>query len=90
MGAAVFLDRDGVLIEDVHLLTDPDDIQILKGVPQALKRLKEAGYMLIVVTNQPVVARGLISERDVEDINIKFQQSFKYSGKTIIINYREL
>ena len=59
LNAAIFLDRDGVLIEDVHLLTDPGDIRILEGVPQALRRFHEAGFRLIVISNQTVVARGL-------------------------------
>ena len=62
---AIFLDRDGVLIEDVHLLTNSAQIHILDGVPSALQSLKKAGYWLIVVSNQPVVARGLLSEQDL-------------------------
>lgn len=66
---AIFLDRDGVLIEDVDLLTRPDQIHIYAGVPQALAALSAAGYLLFVVTNQTVVARGLATEGDVEDLN---------------------
>ncbi len=66
---AVFLDRDGVLVEDVHLLTDPNHIHVLEGVPAALSGLKRAGYRLIVVSNQAVVARGLVSEEDVRKLN---------------------
>jgi D-glycero-D-manno-heptose 1,7-bisphosphate phosphatase len=62
---AVFLDRDGVLIEDMELLTDSSQIRLLPGVAQALARLKEAGFALPVVSNQPVVARGLIDESGV-------------------------
>lgn len=63
--SAVFLDRDGVLIEDVDLLTHADRIRILPGVAQGLRELKEAGFALLVVSNQPVVARGLIDESEV-------------------------
>lgn len=66
---AVFLDRDGVLIRDVGLLVRPDQVEILPGVPAALLRLHAAGFRLLVVSNQPVVARGLIQERDVEEIH---------------------
>lgn len=66
---AVFLDRDGVLVEDVHLLTDPNQIHVLEGVPSALSHLKRAGYRLIVVSNQAVVARGLVSEEEVRKLN---------------------
>lgn len=66
---AIFLDRDGVLIDDVDLLTRPDQIRILEGVPEALRRLAEAGFKLIVVSNQSVVARGLLTEPEVENLN---------------------
>lgn len=65
---AVFLDRDGVLVEDVNLLTSADQARILEGVPEALRALHEAGFKLLVVSNQSVVARGLISEDEVESI----------------------
>ncbi len=58
----VFLDRDGVLIEDRHLLTTREEMVILPGVPAALQRLKSLGFLLVVVTNQPVIARGLLTE----------------------------
>ena len=60
---AVFLDRDGVLIEDRGPLADPDCIAILPGVPEALARFRRAGYRLLVVSNQTVVSRGLLDER---------------------------
>jgi D-glycero-D-manno-heptose 1,7-bisphosphate phosphatase len=66
---AVFLDRDGVLLEDVDLLISPEQVRILPGVPTALALLRAAGYKLIVVSNQTVVARGLASEKQVQDIN---------------------
>jgi D-glycero-D-manno-heptose 1,7-bisphosphate phosphatase len=65
---AVFLDRDGVIVEDVHLLTATDQLRILDGVPAALAELAAAGFRLIVVSNQPVVARGLVSEQEVAAI----------------------
>jgi D-glycero-D-manno-heptose 1,7-bisphosphate phosphatase len=63
---AAFLDRDGVLIEDVDWLIRPAQIRVLPGVPQALRRLAQAGFRLIVATNQPIVARGLATEADLE------------------------
>jgi len=71
MNTAIFLDRDGVLIEDVHLLTDPRDIRIMEGVPHALQCLRKAGFRLIVISNQTVVARGLLTEHEVCAINSK-------------------
>jgi D-glycero-D-manno-heptose 1,7-bisphosphate phosphatase len=59
---AVFLDRDGVLIRDVGYLSSEDDIDILAGVPQALRALKDHGLKVVVVTNQSGVARGRLTE----------------------------
>lgn len=65
---AVFLDRDGVLIEDRQALVSADDIVLAKGAPEALRRLKEAGYQLVVVSNQAAVARGLLSLDQVRSL----------------------
>jgi D-glycero-D-manno-heptose 1,7-bisphosphate phosphatase len=66
---AVFLDRDGVLIQDVDALVHPADIAVLPGVPSALARLAGAGFALVVITNQTVVSRGLASEEDVARVH---------------------
>ena len=62
---AIFLDRDGVLVEDVHLLARFEHIRVLDGVATSLSTLRSLGYLLIVVSNQPIVARGIIEESDV-------------------------
>jgi D-glycero-D-manno-heptose 1,7-bisphosphate phosphatase len=77
---AVFLDRDGVLVVDRGLVTRPEEFDIMKGVPEALHVLKNAGYLLIVVTNQAVVARGLISERDLEELHRALQEMLSKRG----------
>jgi D-glycero-D-manno-heptose 1,7-bisphosphate phosphatase len=69
MRPCVFLDRDGVLIEDVDLLTSVDDVRVLPGVPQTLARLRSRGFVLVVVSNQTVVARGMATEPDVTGIH---------------------
>lgn len=66
---AIFLDRDGVIIKDSHLLASISDIVFERAVEDALKALKKAGYLLIVITNQTVISRGLASEKDVEEIH---------------------
>ena len=66
---AVFLDRDGVLISDVHLLTRTEQITILPNVASALRDLARAGWKLMVASNQTVVARGLVSEVEVGEIH---------------------
>ena len=66
---AVFLDRDGVLVEDVERVLSADQFRILPGVPKSLGRLAGAGFKLVVVTNQPIVARGLATEAQVEHLH---------------------
>ena len=55
---AVFLDRDGVINKEVSHLSDPAQMELIPGAAEAIRRLNEAGFLVIVVTNQPVVARG--------------------------------
>ncbi len=78
--AAVFLDRDGVLIEDRDLLVAPAEIHVLADAPAALTRLHEAGFRLVVVSNQAVVARGLITERDLDAIHARMRELLRQAG----------
>lgn len=59
---AVFFDRDGTLMEEVHYCGDPAKVKLYPGVPEALGRLKKAGYLTFIVTNQSGIGRGLITE----------------------------
>ena len=65
MTRAVFLDRDGVLVEDTGALVHPSDVRVLPHVVEALISLRSRGWQLVVVSNQTVVARGLASEAEV-------------------------
>ncbi|MFK7959991.1 MAG: D-glycero-alpha-D-manno-heptose-1,7-bisphosphate 7-phosphatase [Phycisphaerales bacterium] len=69
MQSAVFVDRDDTLIRNSGDLGDPDLVELLPGVADGLKSLREAGYRLIVVTNQGGVARGRYSEDDVDRVH---------------------
>jgi len=60
--AAVFLDRDGTLMREVNYCADPKQVEIFPGVPEALVRLKDAGYKLIVISNQAGIGRGYFTE----------------------------
>ena len=66
---AVFLDRDNTLTSDPGYLVDPSGIQLLPGAAGALKSLAEAGYKLVLVTNQSGVARGMLTEEQLEEIH---------------------
>jgi histidinol-phosphate phosphatase family protein len=66
---AVFLDRDNTLIPNDGDLGDPDQVRLLEGVAPALARLADAGFRLVVVSNQGGVARGRYGEADVEAVH---------------------
>lgn len=81
---AIFLDRDVVIIEDIDLLTRPDQVRLIEGVPAALKALKDAGYRLFVVTNQTVVDRGLVSEAEVMAVHNWIQHLLEKNNGRIL------
>ncbi|MCK5127778.1 MAG: HAD-IIIA family hydrolase [candidate division Zixibacteria bacterium] len=66
---AIFLDRDGTLIEDKHYLADPDKIEFIPGALETIKKLKELGYLIVIISNQSGVARGFFSSDDVERVH---------------------
>ena len=80
---AVFLDRDGVLIEDVHYLASSSQIEILPGVPESLRRLHDAGWALVVVTNQSAVARGLVTEEGLREIHLILEAQLRTRGASL-------
>lgn len=66
---AVFLDRDGTVIELVHHLTAPADVRLIDGAAQAIADLRASGYLIILVTNQSVIGRGLLTETGLEAVH---------------------
>jgi len=80
---AVFIDRDNTLIEDPGYLTDPDSVRLLPGVELAIKTFMRAGYLVIVVTNQSGVARGLLTEETLERIHDRLTQIVADKGARI-------
>lgn len=80
----VFLDRDGVLNKEINLLTKPEQLKILPGVAEAIKLLNDNDIKTIVVTNQPVIARGLATEETLAEIHEKLAELIlKESGGKI-------
>jgi D,D-heptose 1,7-bisphosphate phosphatase len=77
---AIFLDRDGTLIEDPGYLNHPEQVQLLEGVAEALIELRNMGYMLIVTTNQSAVARGIVSEKVLGEIHNRLRQLLTERG----------
>lgn len=84
---AVFLDRDGVIVEDGDNLVDEKDLVVMPGAAKAIARLSEAGYAVVVVTNQPVVARGLVSDADVARIGEALAAKLRAEGALIERTY---
>lgn len=66
---AAFLDRDGVICKEKHHLYKTEDFEFTDGCPEALEKLREKGYLLIVITNQAGVAKGLYTEEDVDKLH---------------------
>jgi D-glycero-D-manno-heptose 1,7-bisphosphate phosphatase len=80
---AVFLDRDGVLIADVDHLVALDQVRVLPRVPEALARLRAAGWRLIIATNQSVVARGWITEEQLREVHRVLLADLRSEGAEI-------
>src|SRR5437773_8860233 len=61
LSSAVFIDRDGTIMEDTDYCSHPKDVRIFPGVIEALRRLKSRGFKLIIITNQSGIGRGLFT-----------------------------
>lgn len=70
---AVFLDRDGTINKYVGFLRNIDDFELIGGVAEAVRKINESGYLAVVVTNQPVIARGEVSFEELEEIHNKME-----------------
>lgn len=68
---AIFLDRDGTINKYVGFLRNIDDFELIDGVAEAIRQINESGYLAIVVTNQPVIARGEVSWEELNEIHKK-------------------
>jgi histidinol-phosphate phosphatase family protein len=77
---AVFLDRDGVLVREVDYLCRPSQLEVLPGVPRALKDLRKAGFRLVVVTNQSGIARGYFTLTMLGKIHRELKRLLSRSG----------
>lgn len=70
---AVFLDRDGTINKYVGFLRNIDDFELMPGAAAAIRKINESGYLAIVVTNQPVIARGEVSLGELQEIHNKME-----------------
>jgi len=80
---AVFLDRDGTINEDKGYIGDPEDIVLISGAAEAIKKLNERGIPVIVITNQSGLARGFYTEADLDTVNERLDALLKAKGAHI-------
>lgn len=71
---AVFLDRDGTIVIERHYLSDPERAELVPGAARAMARLRDAGFALIVVTNQSGIARGLYGEEEFRAVQARIDE----------------
>jgi D-glycero-D-manno-heptose 1,7-bisphosphate phosphatase len=71
LSPAVFLDRDGTLIRNVDYINDPGRVEIFPDVPEALRRLKAAGFRIVIITNQSGFARGRVTQEQYEAVQAR-------------------
>ena len=83
MDRVIFLDRDGTINEEVEYLHRPEDLRLLPGVGEAIRRLREHGFAVVVVTNQAGVARGYYEEEDVIVLHDFMNEQLKEQGACI-------
>jgi D-glycero-D-manno-heptose 1,7-bisphosphate phosphatase len=80
---AIFLDRDGTLIEEREYLADPAGVALFPGTGAALRRLQDAGFKLVIITNQSGIGRGYFTEADMHRVNARLTELLAADGVRI-------
>lgn len=80
---AIFLDRDGVINKEKGIIRDINDFELIEGVSQAIQKMNRCGWLVIVITNQPVIARGELSLEGLEEIHNKMETLLGNEGAFI-------
>ena len=84
---AVFLDRDGTIMEDAHYIKSPEQVRLLPGAAAAVRHINESGIKAIVVTNQSGIARGIFKPEDYETVRARFEKLLQAEGAHIDASY---
>ena len=84
---AAFLDRDGTIIEDVRYIARADDVRLRTGAAEAIRTLNERGVLVVVITNQSGIARGMFSESDYEAVRTRVDAVLAMDGARIDASY---
>lgn len=77
---AVFLDRDGTVIEDVGYPSDPDDVRLIAGAAEGIRLLRESGLAAVIISNQSGVGRGLFTMTDLERVHTRTSELLSEAG----------
>lgn len=84
---AVFLDRDGTIMEDAHYIKSPDQVRLIPGAAAAVRRINDAKVPAIVITNQSGLARGIFKAEDYEAVRSRFESLLAAEGAHIDASY---
>jgi D-glycero-D-manno-heptose 1,7-bisphosphate phosphatase len=84
---AVFLDRDGTLIEDTHYPRDPGRVRLLPGAAEALRELGRRGFLLVVVSNQSGLSRGLVTAEEARAVAARVEECLRAEGAGLHASY---
>lgn len=84
---AVFLDRDGTIIDDVNFVSKPQQVRLLPGAAAAIRRLNEARIRVVVVTNQSGIARGILTAADYDRVRARVEELLGDAGARIDATY---
>lgn len=84
---ALFLDRDGTIIHDEHYIATPQQVALIPGVAAAIRRANEAGVLVVVVTNQSGIARGLLTTEDYERVHRRMSELLAAEGAHVDAAY---
>ena len=83
MKPAVFLDRDGTIVGQVHHLCDPADIRLIDGAAEAIRKLRDAGFVTVIVTNQSVIGRGMLTVEGLDLVHAEMNRQLATHGAQI-------
>lgn len=86
-GRAVFVDRDGTIIREREYLADPEAVELLPGAGEGLRTLSEAGFAVVIVTNQSGIARGYFDEAAYQAVQAKVVAELARHRVTILASY---
>ncbi len=87
MYKACFFDRDGVLVEEANYLKDPDLVHLCPGAPEAIRRMRDAGFKIVVVSNQSGIARGYFTPDDLKAVEARMNALLKAEHAEVDASY---